>query len=130
MRTRRLSKGYVVRLRGKDLQSDSFTKTLQASLYPVDTPEEPAREVVESNTDVVKLLTEIRDDQRKQIEAYETATSKSLAFQERAVDRQDEAVDRQKKIVAVYFKMLVVGGVLFVGIVGLIIYLLRLLSHF
>ena len=82
---------------------------------------------MDSQTNVAQLLTEIRDNQRKQIEAYETVTKQSLEMQRRAVERQDEAVDRQKQITTVYFRSLVVGAALLVGIVILMVYLLRLI---
>ncbi len=78
---------------------------------------------MEANNDVIQLLTEIRDNQQKQIEAYEGVTSRSLEMQQRAVERQETAVK-------VYLRSLVVGAFLLVGVVVLIAYLLRLLGSF
>ena len=75
---------------------------------------------MESDPDIVQLLTEIRDNQRKQIDAYEAKTQQSLAMQE-------EAVVRQRKVVTLYVRSLVVGGVVVAGLVVLLAYLLRLL---
>ena len=76
---------------------------------------------MEPSNEVVQLLAEIRDNQYKQIEAYEVVTKRSLDMQQRAVERQEQ-------VVKMYLRSLVVGGVLVVGIVVLIVYLLRLLG--
>jgi len=76
---------------------------------------------MEPSNEVVQLLTEIRDNQYKQIEAYDAVTKRSLDMQQRAVERQERAMK-------MYLRSLVVGGVLVVGIVVLIVYLLRLLG--
>ncbi|MDX1440317.1 MAG: hypothetical protein R3284_10495 [Rubricoccaceae bacterium] len=76
--------------------------------------------MTESDKQVIQLLTEIRDDQRKQIKAYEAATKRSL-------DMQQEAVERQRLAVKVYIRALIVGGVLIAGLLALLLYLMRLL---
>ncbi len=76
---------------------------------------------MEPSNEVVQLLTEIRDNQYKQIEAYDAVTKWSLDMQQRAVEQQEQ-------VVKMYLRSLVVGGVLVVGIVVLIVYLLRLLG--
>jgi len=76
---------------------------------------------MEPSNEVVQLLTEIRDNQYKQIEAYDAVTKRSLDMQQQAVERQEQAMK-------MYLRSLVVGGVLVVGIVVLIVYLLRLLG--
>ena len=76
---------------------------------------------MEPSNEVVQLLTEIRDNQYKQIEAYDAVTKRSLDMQQRAVERQEQ-------VVKIYLRSLVVGGVLVVGIVVLMVYLLRLLG--
>ena len=67
-----------------------------------------------------ELLREIRDLQRQHLEAYREAAERSLTLQQ-------EAVDRQQRVVRVYMRVLVAGGVLTVFILGLILYLLQLL---
>jgi len=81
----------------------------------------PPTGAMEPSNEVVQLLTEIRDNQYKQIEAYDAVTKRSL-------DMQQQAVERQKQAMKMYLRSLVVGGVLVVGIVVLIVYLLRLLG--
>ena len=76
---------------------------------------------MEPSNEVVQLLTEIRDNQYKQIHAYDAVTKRSLDMQQQAVERQEQAMK-------MYLRSLVVGGVLVVGIVMLIVYLLRLLG--
>ena len=76
---------------------------------------------MEHPNEIVQLLAEIRDNQHRQIETYDAVAKRSL-------DMQQRAVDRQKQAMKVYLRSLVVGGVLVVGIVVLIVYLLRLLG--
>ena len=76
---------------------------------------------MEPSNEVVQLLTEIRDNQYKQIETYDAVTKRSPDMQQRAVERQEQ-------VVKMYLRSLVVGGVLVVGIVVFIVYLLRLLG--
>ena len=76
---------------------------------------------MEHPNEIVQLLAEIRDNQHRQIETYDAVAKRSLDMQPRAVERQEQAMK-------VYLRSLVVGGVLVVGIVVLIVYLLRLLG--
>ncbi|MCH7639342.1 MAG: hypothetical protein IH855_07765 [Bacteroidetes bacterium] len=76
---------------------------------------------MEPPNEIVQLLAEIRDNQHRQIETYDAVTKRSLDMQQRAVERQEQAMK-------VYLRSLVVGGVLVVGIVVLIVYLLQLLG--
>ena len=76
---------------------------------------------MEPPNEIVQLLAEIRDNQHRQIETYDAVAKRSLDMQPRAVERQEQAMK-------VYLRSLVVGGVLVVGIVVLIVYLLRLLG--
>lgn len=76
---------------------------------------------MEPSNEIAQLLTEIRDNQYKQIEAYDAVTKRSLDMQQRVVEWQEQAMK-------VYLRSLGVGGVLVVGIVVVIVYLLRLLG--
>ena len=76
---------------------------------------------MEPPNEIVQLLADIRDNQHRQIETYDAVTKRSLDMEQRAVERQEQAMK-------VYLRSLVVGGVLVVGIVVLLVYLLRLLG--
>ena len=69
---------------------------------------------------VEKLLEEILDVQREQLEQYKNVTKRSLELQQTAVGRQEQ-------IGKIYRIALVVSAVVVVGIIGLIFYLLQYL---
>lgn len=64
-----------------------------------------------------RLLEEIRDTQREHLAEYRRVTSESL-------DLQRVAVARQEQVGGVYKRMVLVGGVVVVGLLGLLAYLL------
>ena len=75
---------------------------------------------MESDDRVLKLLEEIRDDQRVLIEEYRSIASKALGLQNTAVGRQESLGRLYKGVVAV-------GAVITVVIIILIIWLLYVL---
>ncbi len=75
---------------------------------------------MESDERILKLLEEIRDDQRELIREYRRVTETATGLQKQAVDRQ-ESMSRLYKGVVVF------GGVLVVGVIIVIIYLLYVL---
>jgi ferric-dicitrate binding protein FerR (iron transport regulator) len=70
-----------------------------------------------------KLLEEIRDAQREHLAEYRRVTQQSLDLQQRALDRQQELGRLYKRIV-------MFGGVLFVVLMILLLYLLVRWSHY
>ena len=75
---------------------------------------------MESDERILKLLEEIRDDQRELIREYQRVTETATGLQKQAVDRQESMSRLYKGVVAF-------GGVLVVGVVIVIIYLLYVL---
>ena len=69
---------------------------------------------------VVKLLEEILDVQREQLEQYKNVTKRSLELQQTAVGRQEQ-------IGKIYRIALIVSAVVVAGIIGLVFYLLQYL---
>ena len=69
---------------------------------------------------VVKLLEEILDVQREQLEQYKNVTKRSLELQQTAVGRQEQ-------IGKIYSIALIVSAVVVAGIIGLVFYLLQYL---
>jgi len=68
----------------------------------------------------VKLLEEILDIQREQLEQYKNVTKRSLELQQTAVGRQEQ-------IGKIYRIALIVSAVVVAGIIGLVFYLLQYL---
>jgi hypothetical protein len=75
---------------------------------------------MEDQNRVEKLLEEIRDLQREQLEEYKRVTGQSLDMQKRAVDRQEQ-------VAKIYRIALVVSAVVIAGIIALIFYVLQYL---
>ena len=73
-----------------------------------------------ADDDVRQLLVEIRDAQRESLAEYRRVTARSLELQERAVARQEQ-------IGGLYRRVLVVGAVVTVPLLGLLLYLLTFL---
>ncbi len=73
---------------------------------------------MEKSEEILKVLQEIRDAQREHLEDYQRVATQSVALQE-------DAVARQKFITDLYKKVLVVGGIVVVVLLGLILYLMR-----
>jgi len=69
---------------------------------------------------VEKLLEEILDVQREQLEQYKNVTKLSLELQQTAVGRQEQ-------IGKIYRIALIVSAVVVAGIIGLVFYLLQYL---
>jgi len=69
---------------------------------------------------VEKLLEEILDVQREQLEQYKNVTKRSLELQQTAVGRQEQ-------IGKIYRIALIVSAVVVAGIFGLVFYLLQYL---
>jgi len=78
---------------------------------------------MEADERIHRLLEEIRDAQRESLAEYRRVTQQSLELQHRAVARQD-------KIGSIYKRVLFVGGVLVVGLLSLLLYLLVRWSHY
>ena len=70
-----------------------------------------------------KLLEEIRDAQREHLAEYRRVTQQSLDLQQRAVDRQQE-------LGRLYRRIVMFGGLLFVVLMVLLLYLLVRWSHY
>lgn len=64
-----------------------------------------------------KLLEEIRDAQREQLAEYRRVAQQSLELQQRAAGRQEQ-------VSLLYRRIVLLGGVLVVALVGLLLYLL------
>ena len=75
---------------------------------------------MESSDDIRELLEKIHDVHREHLEEYRRVTQRSLEMQQRAVDRQEQ-VSRIYKIA------LAIGGLLVLGIILVILYVLSLL---
>jgi hypothetical protein len=75
---------------------------------------------MEGQDRIEKLLEEIRDAQRESLDEYKRVTSESLELQKRAVNRQEE-------LSKTYRIALITSGVLIIGIVALIFYVLQYL---
>jgi CHASE3 domain sensor protein len=78
---------------------------------------------MESEDRVVKLLEEIRDDQRVMVEEYRRIANQALGLQNKAVDKQ-ESLGRVYKVVVA------VGAVLVVVIIGIIVWLLTVIYQY
>ncbi len=68
--------------------------------------------------DAARLLTEIRDAAREHLAEYRRVTERSLALQEQAVARQEQ-------VSRLYVRVLIASGVLIVGLLALLAWLLR-----
>jgi len=75
---------------------------------------------MEDQSRVEKLLEEILDVQREQLEQYKNVTKRSLELQQTAVGRQEQ-------IGKIYRIALIVSAVVVAGIIGLVFYLLQYL---
>ena len=71
---------------------------------------------MENSEEITKLLTEIRDVHQNHLEEYRAVTSRSLELQEQAVKRQEQAVK-------IYRGVGLVAGILIIGIIILLVYL-------
>jgi cytochrome c-type biogenesis protein CcmH/NrfG len=78
---------------------------------------------MEADDRTQKLLEEIRDVQREQLAEYRRVTQQSLDLQQRAVARQEQAR-------LIYKRLVLFGGVLFVVLLSLLLYLLGRWSHY
>jgi hypothetical protein len=76
---------------------------------------------MDSPEEVKQLLMEIRDLQREQLEEYRANAQRSIQLQE-------AAVQRQAAFWAIYKRVLIVGSVIVISLVGLVLYLLSGLS--
>ena len=79
--------------------------------------------MVDERDDLRRLLEEIRDVTREHLAEYKRVTQQSLELQERAVRRQEQ-------IGRTYQWAAAIGGVMIIGIVALIVYLMGLLSSY
>jgi len=70
-----------------------------------------------SDDETRQLLKEIRDTQRELLAEYRKTAERAIELQQRAVARQEQAGRVARRI-------LLVGGVLFVSLLGLLFYLL------
>ena len=70
-----------------------------------------------------RLLEEIRDAQREYLTEYRRVTQQLLELQQRAVARQQQ-------IGSIYKRIVLLGGVLVVALLGLLAYLLVRFSHY
>jgi CHASE3 domain sensor protein len=75
---------------------------------------------MEKDERILKLLEEIRDDQRVLIDEYRKVTDRALGLQTQAVDRQESLGKLYKGVVAV-------GSVIVVAIIVVIVWLLYVL---
>lgn len=75
---------------------------------------------MQDSEQITELLREIRDVHNEHLREYRKVTQRSLELQERAVDRQEQ-------LSKTYRFALIVSGVLIVGIVLLIVYLMTYL---
>lgn len=78
---------------------------------------------MESSNELRHLLQEIRDVQREHLAEYRRVAQQSL-------DMQSRAVARQEQLSRLYKGILVAGGILVVGIVVVILYVLSLLGSY
>ncbi len=76
-----------------------------------------------TDPEIVTLLTDIRNTQAQSLDLMKQA----LELQRGAVDQQSRSVSEQMRIGKIYRKVVVAGGVLIVFILGLIVFLVRLL---
>lgn len=75
---------------------------------------------MEEQSRTEKLLEEIRDLQRENLDEYKRVTTQSLEMQKRAVDRQEQ-------VAKTYRIAMIASAILIVGIIALIFYLLQYL---
>ena len=75
---------------------------------------------MEDQSRIEKILEEILDVQREQLEQYKNVTKRSLELQQIAVGRQEQ-------ISKIYRIALIVSAVVVAGIIGLVFYLLQYL---
>jgi CHASE3 domain sensor protein len=78
---------------------------------------------MESDDRVVKLLEEIRDDQRVMMEEYSRIANQALGLQDKAVGGQESLGRLYKVVVAV-------GTVIVIVIIGVIVWLLTTLYQY
>ena len=67
--------------------------------------------------EIRQLLREIRDAQREHLAEYRRVTERSLELQQRAVTRQEQ-------IGQLYRRLILVGGLFMVPLLGLLVYIL------
>jgi hypothetical protein len=75
---------------------------------------------MEEQNGVERLLEQILEVQREQLEQYKSVTKRSLELQQTAVGRQEQ-------ISKIYRIALVVSAIVVAGIIGLVFYLLQYL---
>ena len=75
---------------------------------------------MEEQNGVERLLEQILEVQREQLEQYKSVTKRSLELQQTAVGRQEQ-------ISKIYRIALVVSAIVVAGIIGLVFYLLQFL---
>jgi hypothetical protein len=75
---------------------------------------------MEDQSRIEKLLEQILDVQREQLEQYKNVTKRSLELQQIAVGRQEQ-------ISKIYRVALIVSAIVVAGIIGLVFYLLQYL---
>ncbi len=75
---------------------------------------------MEEQNGVERLLEQILEVQREQLEQYKSVTKRSLELQQTAVGRQEQ-------IGKIYRIALVVSAIVVAGIIGLVFYLLQYL---
>lgn len=78
---------------------------------------------MEGGEEVRRLLQEIRDAQREHLAEYRRVTDRSLEIQERALARQEQ-------IGRLYRRVILVGVLLVVPLLGLLIYILARWSRY
>ncbi len=78
---------------------------------------------MEADDHANRLLEEIRDGQREYLAEYRRVTQQSLELQQRAVARQEQ-------ISLIYKRVVLLGGVLVVGLLSLLLYLLGRWSRY
>jgi hypothetical protein len=72
---------------------------------------------MEADDHTHKLLEEIRDAQREYLAEYRRVTQQSLELQQRAVARQEQ-------VSLIYKRIVLLGGMLFAGLLSLVLFLL------
>ena len=76
---------------------------------------------MQESNEIKDILIELRDAQREHLDEYKKVTSRSIELQE-------QAVGRQKQLIKTYRVVVTVAGVLILGIIGLLIYLLSFMN--
>ena len=72
---------------------------------------------MDGGDEIRQLLREIRDAQREHLAEYRRVTERSLELQQRAVARQEQIGQLSRRAIGM-------GGILVIGLVALLVYLL------